>query len=79
MTESMRQRIEDALIEVRPYLAVDNGDIEIVRYEDSTGVLELRFLGACKTCSMSAMTLRAGIERAIRMHLPEIRRVEAVQ
>lgn len=75
----MRQRIEDALIEVRPYLAVDNGDIEIVRYEDSTGVLELRFLGACKTCSMSAMTLRAGIERAIRMHLPEIRRVEAVQ
>ena len=79
MTESMRQRIEDALIEVRPYLAVDNGDIEIVRYEDSTGVLELRFLGACKTCSMSAMTLRAGIERAIRMHLPEIRRVDAVQ
>ncbi len=79
MTESLRQRIEDALVEVRPYLAVDNGDIEIVRYEESTGVLELRFLGACKTCSMSAMTLRAGIERAIRMHLPEIRRVEAVQ
>ncbi|HLP28370.1 MAG TPA: NifU family protein [Candidatus Didemnitutus sp.] len=79
MTESLRQRIEDALVEVRPFLAVDNGDIEIVRYEESTGVLELRFLGACKTCSMSAMTLRAGIERAIRMHLPEIRRVEAVQ
>ena len=75
----MRQRIEDALVEVRPYLAVDNGDIEIVRYEEATGVLELRFLGACKTCSMSAMTLRAGIERAVRMHLPEIRRVEAVQ
>lgn len=78
MTESMRLRIEDALVDVRPYLVVDNGDVEIVRYEESTGVLELRFLGACKTCSMSAMTLRAGIERAIRLSIPEIRRVEAI-
>ncbi|MCX6140463.1 MAG: NifU family protein [Candidatus Kapabacteria bacterium] len=78
MTESMQQRIEDALLDVRPFLAVDNGNVEVVRYEEETGVLELRFTGACKTCSMSAMTLRAGIERAVRMKIPEIRRVEAV-
>ncbi len=78
MTESMRLRIEEALVDVRPYLIVDNGDVEIVRYDESTCVLELRFLGACKTCSMSAMTLRAGIERAIRLNIPEIRRVEAI-
>jgi Fe-S cluster biogenesis protein NfuA len=78
MTESMRLRIEEALVDVRPYLIVDNGDVEIVRYDESTFVLELRFLGACKTCSMSAMTLRAGIERAIRLNIPEIRRVEAI-
>ena len=79
MTESMLQRIEEALQDVRPFLNVDNGDVEIVRFEMETGVLELRFVGACKTCSMSAMTLRAGIERAVRMKIPEIRRVEAVQ
>ncbi len=79
MTPSLLQRIEEALQEVRPYLNVDNGDVEIVRFEMETGVLELRFVGACKTCSMSAMTLRAGIERAVRMKVPEIRRVEAVQ
>lgn len=78
MTESMRIRIEAALVEVRPFLIIDNGDVEIVRYEETTGVLELRFLGACKTCSMSAMTLRAGIERAIRLNIPEVRRVEAI-
>ena len=79
MTPSMLQRIEEALQDVRPYLAVDNGDVEIVRFESETGVLELRFVGACKTCSMSALTLRAGIERAVRLKIPEIRRVEAVQ
>lgn len=78
MTESMRLRIEAALVDVRPFLLVDNGDVEIVGYEESTGILELRFLGACKTCSMSAMTLRAGIERAIRLNIPEVRRVEAI-
>jgi Fe-S cluster biogenesis protein NfuA len=51
----------------------------VVGFNEQTGVLELRFVGACKTCSMSAMTLRAGIERAIRTHIPEIHRVEAVQ
>lgn len=79
MTESMQQRIEDALLDVRPFLEIDNGNVEVVRYEEETGVLELRFTGACKTCSMSALTLRAGIERAVRMKIPEIRRVEAVQ
>jgi Fe-S cluster biogenesis protein NfuA len=78
MTDELRHEIEQALLDVRPYLAVDNGDVEIVRFEESTGVLEVRFLGACKTCSMSAMTLRAGIERAIRLKVRSVRRVEAV-
>jgi len=78
VTDELRRRIEVALIDVRPYLAQDNGDVEIVGFDEQLGILELRFLGACKTCSMSAMTLRAGIERAVRLKVPEIRRVEAV-
>ncbi len=78
MTAELREEIELALRDVRPHLAVDHGDVEIVRFEESTGVLEVRFLGACKTCSMSSMTLRAGIERAIRLKVRSVRRVEAV-
>lgn len=78
MKDELRLRIEEALVDVRPYLAQDNGDVEIVGYDEQNGVLELRFVGACKSCSMSAMTLRAGIERAIRMKIPEVRRVEAI-
>ncbi|MBM4179179.1 MAG: NifU family protein [Ignavibacteria bacterium] len=76
--ESILDRIELALVDVRPFLEADKGNIEIVGYNEQTHVLQLRFLGACKTCSMSAMTLRAGIERAIRLHVPEVHRVEAV-
>ncbi len=78
MNEDDRQRFEDVLALVRPYLEADKGNIELVSFEISTGVLELRFVGACRTCAMSAMTLRAGIERVVRRHLPEVRRVEAV-
>lgn len=73
----MQQRIINALEDVRPFLMQDNGDVEFVRFEPETGVAVVRFQGACKTCSMSAMTLRAGIERAIRLAIPEVKRVEA--
>jgi Fe-S cluster biogenesis protein NfuA len=78
MTEEQHRRFDDVLVKVRPFLAADNGDIEIVSFDAATGVLELRFLGACRSCAMSAMTLRAGIERVVRRSLPEVRRVEAV-
>ena len=77
--QDILERIEAALQEVRPFLEADKGDVEVVRFNEQTRILELRFVGACKTCSMSAMTLRAGIERAIRTQIPEIHRVEAVQ
>ncbi|MEY3386981.1 MAG: hypothetical protein RIR53_1792 [Bacteroidota bacterium] len=78
MTEANRKRFEDVLTLVRPYLEADKGDIEFVSFDEATGILELRFVGACRTCAMSAMTLRAGIERVVRRQLPEVRRVEAV-
>ena len=78
MTDEQHRRFDDVLVHVRPFLAADNGDIEIVSFVASAGVLELRVLGACRSCAMSAMTLRAGIERVVRRNLPEVRRVEAV-
>jgi len=70
-------RIEQALEVCRPALRADGGDIELVRVTDDA-VAELRFLGECRSCSLSVMTLRAGVERVVMHYAPEIRRVEAV-
>ncbi len=79
MSACINQRIENVLKELRPYLQIDEGDIEFVRYEESTHTAEFRFLGNCKTCPLSSMTLRAGVERFILHRVPEVRRIEAVQ
>lgn len=76
--QTILERIHSALEECRPYLNVDGGDVEFVRYEEETRTVEIRFLGACVTCPMSVMTLRAGIERILIRRVPEIRRIEQV-
>ncbi|MEZ4940886.1 MAG: NifU family protein [Saprospiraceae bacterium] len=75
--EDLLLRIEDALSSVRPHLVVDGGNVEVVDVTDDMCV-KIRWIGMCETCSMSAMTLRAGIAEAIRGKIPEIERVEAV-
>lgn len=73
---SIEARIQVALQEVRPYLQMDSGDVEFVRFEADTGVAIVRFSGACVGCAMLPMTLRAGIERTVRAAVAEVRRVE---
>ncbi len=75
--ETLSRKIEEALETCRPALRADGGDIELVRVTDD-GIAEVRFTGECKTCSLSIMTLRAGVERVVMRHAPEIRRVESV-
>ncbi len=77
--DEIEKEINVVLEKVRPYLQVDNGDIEFVRYEPDTQVAEVRFLGMCHDCAMSIMTLRAGIERFILKDVPEVRRIEMVK
>ena len=70
-------RIEDALSTVRPHLRVDGGDVQVVEVTEDMHV-KIRWTGMCESCSMSAMTLRAGIQEAIRSKVPEIMGVEAI-
>ena len=74
---AFRQRIEDTLDSIRPYLMADGGSVRLRTVTDEM-VVELELLGACGTCPMSMMTLRAGIEQAIKRSVPEVSRVEAV-
>ncbi len=71
------RRIRGVLDQVRPHLQIDGGDIEFVSVS-ADGIVEVRFLGACATCSLAIMTLRAGVERAILLAVPGLRRVEMV-
>jgi Fe-S cluster biogenesis protein NfuA len=73
----LRQRIEESLDMIRPYLMADGGSVRLLTVTPDY-VVELELLGACGTCPMSTMTLRAGIEQALKRTIPQITRVEAV-
>ncbi len=73
----MKAKIESALATVRPYLQIDGGDVELVDVS-ADGIVRVKLVGACASCPMSMMTLRAGIERALMLEVPEVRRVESV-
>ncbi len=70
-------RIESALDDIRPHLQVDGGDVELLDVTDDH-IVKIKWLGACQSCNMSEMTMRAGIEQAVRGKIPEISGVEAV-
>ncbi len=73
----MRERVEEIIEKIRPYLQADGGDIELVEV-DEEGHVKVRLTGACGGCPMSQMTLKQGVERAIREQIPEIKEVVAV-
>lgn len=71
------ERVDQALTGIRPHLAADGGNIEVVDITDDMCVL-VKWIGTCETCSMSAMTMKAGIEFTIKSAIPEIKSVLAV-
>jgi Fe-S cluster biogenesis protein NfuA len=75
--EELTVKINQSLEERRPHLHADGGDMELVEITDE-GIAKVRLLGACSDCSMSVMTIKAGLEEAVRKVAPEIRSVEAV-
>ncbi len=70
-------KINKGIESVRPYLITDGGDIELVAV-DSDNTVKVRLLGACQGCPFSMMTLKAGIEQAIRKEWPELKTLESV-
>ena len=77
MTDTL-DRIEQTLDTLRPYIASHRGQVEVVDFDESDGVLLLRLGGTCSGCSASSITLRQGIEARLRQMVPEVRQVEAI-
>jgi Fe-S cluster biogenesis protein NfuA len=73
----LTEKINSSLDQLRPFLHADGGDMELVEITDD-GIVRVRLMGACSDCSMSLMTLKAGLEEAVKKIAPEIKSVEAV-
>ena len=77
-TNSVAERVAGIVERIRPMIQADGGDIELVGVDESTGVVSIRFQGACKGCPAAAMTLKMGVERHVKGNVPEIKEVVAV-
>ena len=71
------KEVDAALNEIRPHLAVDGGNIEVVDITDDMTV-QIKWLGNCEMCNMTAMTMRAGIQETLKNRVPKIKNVIAI-
>jgi len=75
--EELKTIVLEALQQLRPFLERDGGDMELIEITDDN-VVRIKLLGNCSGCSMSTMTMKVGLEEAIKKAAPEIKKVEAI-
>jgi Fe-S cluster biogenesis protein NfuA len=78
-TKTVTQQVQELIEEIRVHLQADGGDIELVKMEEETGVVSVKLQGACKGCPGAAMTLKMGVQRYLKEHVPEVTEVVAVK
>ncbi len=71
MDTTLIDKVNNALDSIRPYLEADGGDVRLLEITDKN-VVKLELLGACSDCKMSEMTLKSGVEEAIKRVAPEV-------
>ena len=75
--ESLNEKIQIALNEIRPFLESDGGNIELVSVVNN--VVKVKLLGNCVSCSVNQMTLKNGVEMTIKKYVPQIEKVTSVE
>lgn len=70
-------KVENVIQQIRPYLQQDGGDIKFIELTDNN-IVNVQLMGACGSCPYSIMTLKNGVETAVKKAIPEIESVEAV-
>ena len=75
--EELRSKVLVALDQLRPFLHADGGDMELIDITDDA-IVQVLLLGSCSDCSMSQMTIKGGLEEALKMAAPELKGVVAV-
>lgn len=64
------KKIIEIIEKIRPFLINDGGNIEFIKYDD--GIVFIKMIGACADCEMLDLTLKNGIEDAIKDEVPEV-------
>jgi len=72
----VREKVEKAIDEIRPFLQADGGNIELIDVQE--GIVKVKLVGACGSCPMSQMTLKRGVEARLKAQIPEVKEVIAV-
>ena len=72
-----KERVEKALEKVRPMLAADGGNVELVEVTEDN-IVRLKLTGTCGCCPMSQMTLKNGVEKILKQEIPEVKQVDAL-
>ena len=72
--EKILNKIKKALDEIRPFLEADGGDINFIELTDNW-VVKVKLIGACSSCNISMMTLKNGVEMAVKRAVPEVKEV----
>ena len=65
-----KEKIIEVINKIRPFLMNDGGNIEFIKYENK--IVYIKLMGACANCEMINITLKDGIEEAIKMEVPEV-------
>jgi len=71
-----REKVNEILDKIRPSIQADGGDVELIDIKEDN-VVVVRLKGACGTCPMATLTLKAGIERILKENIPEVKEVIA--
>ena len=77
-SKQIKEKVEEALNEIRPFLQSDGGDISLISIEDNK-LVKVQLEGACTNCSVNQMTLKSGIEMTIKKFAPQIEKVVSVE
>ena len=75
--KELEQKVVNAIEQIKPYLEADGGSIQFIELTDDN-VVNVELLGACASCPMSIMTLKNGVEAAIKQAIPEIKSVDSL-
>tara|TARA_B100001057_G_scaffold125250_1_gene123946 strand:+ start:7027 stop:7272 length:246 start_codon:yes stop_codon:yes gene_type:complete len=75
----IKEKVLQALDEIRPFLAADGGDISLVSIEEKNKLVNVQLHGACVTCTVNQMTLKHGVEMTIKKYVPQIEKVISIE
>jgi len=76
--ETMKEKVKEVIEDLRKYLQMDGGDVELVDVDEATGEVKVKLTGACGGCPMATITLSQGIEARLKEKVPEVKKVTAV-